>query len=66
MSIKQRITRAEKALNKGRDQIIFEWVEPDENGNFPPLAPGTKVIEIKWTDGPDNEPAQAAQASAPV
>jgi len=63
MSIKQRISRAEKALNKGQDQVIFEWVEPDENGNYPPLAPGTKVIDLNhaWENdqnSPGLEPAQ--------
>lgn len=47
MSAKTRIKRAEKAI-KPKEQIEFIWLEQDEDGNFPPVQPGTKVIELKW------------------
>jgi len=47
MSAKARIKRAEKAL-KPKEQIEIIWLEPDENGNYPPPRPGEKVINLKW------------------
>jgi len=47
MSAKQRIKRIEAAI-KPKEQLEIIWLEPDENGNYPPVPPGTKVIELKW------------------
>ena len=59
MSIKQRIARAEKALNKGRDEIIYEWFENMTiDGEVIPYIPkpGEKVIDLKWDEARDPTP----------
>lgn len=48
MNAKHRIKRAEIALSKAREQLEFEWTEPDENGDFAPVPEGSKVIQINW------------------
>jgi len=70
MSIKQRIARAEKALNKGRDEIIYEWFENMTiDGEVIPYIPkpGEKVIDLTniWRDdrGAESEPEPAGAES---
>ena len=55
MNLKNRTARIEDALH-ARGGVRLEWIEPDENGNYPPPSPGAKVIEIKWIEDP--APAQ--------
>jgi len=47
VNAKSRIKRIENAT-KPKEQLEFIWLEQDENGNFPPAPPGSKVIEVKW------------------
>jgi hypothetical protein len=56
MNAKARIKRAESALSSAGGVKLI-WVEPDENGNFPPAPPGSQTITIKWdtNDNPDQD-----------
>ena len=56
MNAKSRIKRIENAT-KPKDQIKFIWLEQDENGNFPPIPPGSEVIKLTW-DQRDNRDAE--------
>ena len=47
MNIKERIKKAENALQAG-DGIRLEWIEPDEKGEFLPVRPGEIRINLKW------------------
>lgn len=47
MNLKKRIDKIEKTLNASGG-VRLEWNEPDENGNYPPVEPGTKVIVLNW------------------
>jgi len=56
MNLKNRIDKIEKTLNAGGG-VKFEWIEPDENGEYPPATPGAKVITLQW-DSQDAPPAE--------
>lgn len=62
MGIKQRIARAERAINRDGD-IKLIWIEPDESGDFPPPGPGETVIALKWVEG-EPDPAEWAEQPA--
>jgi len=52
MNLKNRIERIEKAINASGG-VRLEWIEQDENGEFPPVQPGEMRINLEW----DAEPA---------
>jgi len=47
MNAKARIKRAEAAL-KPASEVKYIWLEPDENGEFPPVQPGEIRINLEW------------------
>ena len=61
MNLKNRIEKIEQALHAGGG-VKIEWIEPDENGNFPPPTPGAKIIDLSalWAEPPDAEPVPRA------
>lgn len=55
MDYKKRMDRIENKITAAGG-VKLVWVEPDENGNFPPDPPGSQTITIKWD--PNDNPNQ--------
>ena len=47
MDYNKRMDRIENKITAAGG-VKLVWVEPDENGNFPPDPPGSQTITIKW------------------